>query len=206
MTSIIVLKISDALKNEKIVTNFLARTGNGVGFIEVELNHIYDNKKIVSDISTSWDRTLSLFSKRATEKNIQERHIQMIKDSLDDNSDKIINNFYFDKAEPNGNGNRSGAEGAKNNAQAQRIGIAFGIINRMKVQVFPDEVRAPYIAIRVNDHVETMSIMNQTFEDWLGSTYYENCKQQKLEELRREMDFRYEIYRICCLCLSSRHM
>ena len=188
MTSIIVLKISDALKNEKVVTNFLARTGNGVGFIEVKLNHIYDNKKIVSDISASWDKTLSLFSKRATEKNIQEKHIQMIKDSLDDNSDKIIDNFYFDKAGPNGNGNRSGVEGAKNNAQAHRIGIANGIVNRMKVQVFPDEVRAPYIAIRVNDHVETMSIMSQTFEDWLGSNYYENCKQQKLEELRREME------------------
>ena len=70
--SIILLKISDALKKEQVVTNFLAKTGKDNGFIVVELNHIYDNKKIVSDISTSWDKTLTLFSKRATEKAIQE--------------------------------------------------------------------------------------------------------------------------------------
>ena len=101
--SIILLKVSDALKREKVVTNFLAKTGKGNGFIVVELNHVYDNKKIVSDISTSWDKTLNLFSKRATEKAIKKKHIEMIKDALDDNSDKIIDNFYFDKAGPNGN-------------------------------------------------------------------------------------------------------
>ena len=52
------------------------------------------------------------------------------------------------------------------------------------VQVFPDEVKAPYIAIRVNDHVETMPIKSQVFEDWMGSTYYEHFKQQSLERLR----------------------
>lgn len=51
-SSIIFLNVSDALKEEKVVTNFLAKTGKGNGFIVVEFNHIYDNKKIVSDIST----------------------------------------------------------------------------------------------------------------------------------------------------------
>ena len=96
-SSIILLKVSDVLKKEKVVTNFLAKTGKGNGFIVVELNHTYDNKKIVSDISTSWDKTLTLFSKRAREKAIQEKHIEMLKDALDDNSDKIIDYFYFDK-------------------------------------------------------------------------------------------------------------
>ena len=100
--SIIVLQVSDVLKKEKIVTNFLAKTGKGIGFIIVEFNHVYDSKKIVSDISSNWSKTLDLFSKRATEKAIKKEHIEMIKDSLDDNSDKIIDNFYFDKSESDG--------------------------------------------------------------------------------------------------------
>ena len=184
-SSIILLKVSDALKKEKVVTNFVAKTGKGNGFIVVELNHIYDNKKIVSDISTSWDKTLTLFSKRATEKAIKKEHIEMIKDALDDNSDKIIDNFYFDKAGPNGNKGTE-LEGGGYSAAAQRVAIALSIIKDRMVQVFPDEVKAPYIAIRVNDHVETMPIKSQTFEDWMGSTYYEYFKQQELERLRRQ--------------------
>jgi hypothetical protein len=180
--SIILLKISDALKKEQVVTNFLAKTGKNNGFIVVELNHIYDNKKIVSDISTSWDKTLTLFSKRAIEKAIQKKHIEMIKDALDDNSDKIIDNFYFDKAGPNGS---TEPEGGGYSAAAQRVAIALSIVKDRMVQAFPDEVKAPYIAIRVNDHVETMPIKSQVFEDWMGSTYYEHFKQQSLQRLRR---------------------
>ena len=180
--SIILLKVSDALKKEKVVTNFLAKTGKGNGFIVVELNHIYDNKKIVSDISTSWDKTLTLFSKRAKEKAIKIKHIEMIKDALDDNSDKIIDNFYFDKAGPNGS---TELEGGGYSAAAQRVAIALEIVKDRMVQAFPDEVKASFIAIRVNDHVETMPIKSQVFEDWMGSTYYEHFKQQSLERLRR---------------------
>ena len=128
-SSIILLKISDALKKEGVVTNFLAKTGKGYGFIVVELKHIYDNKKIVSDISTSWDKTLTLFSKRATEKAIQKKHIEMIKDALDDNSDKIIDNFYFDKSGPSKNGgsvlesggNSAAAHGLESHLQSSKI-------------------------------------------------------------------------------------
>jgi hypothetical protein len=185
--SIILLKVSDALKKEKVVTNFVAKTGKSNGFIVVELNHIYDNKKVVSDISTSWDKTLSLFSKRATEKGIKKEHIEMIKDSLDDNSDKIIDNFYFDKAGPDGD-KGSKLESGGYSAAAQRVAIALTIVKDRMVQVFPDEVKAPYIAIRVSDHVETMPIQSQTFEDWMGSTYYEYFKQQELERFRRRME------------------
>jgi hypothetical protein len=179
--SIILLKISDALKKEQVVTNFLAKTGKNNGFIVVELNHIYDNKKIVSDISTSWDKTLTLFSKRAIEKAIQKKHIEMIKDALDDNSDKIIDNFYFDKAGPNGS---TEPEGGGYSAAAQRVAIALSIVKDRMVQVFPDEVKVPYIAISINEHVETMPIKSQVFEDWMGSTYYEHFKRQSLERLR----------------------
>ena len=68
---------------------------------------------------------------------------------------------------------------------AQRVAIALTIVKDRMVQVYPDEVKAPYIAIRVNDHVETMPIKSQTFDDWMGSTYYEYFKQQSLERLRR---------------------
>jgi hypothetical protein len=188
-TSIILLKISDVLKKEKVVTNFLAKTGKGNGFIVVELNHIYNNKKIVSDISTGWDKTLSLFSKRALEKGIEERHIEMIKDALDDNSDKIIDNFYFDKAGANGNKSELGEAGGYS-ATARRVATALRIVKDKIVQTFPDDVKVPYIAIRVNDHAETMPIKSQVFEDWMGSTYYEYSKQQSLEQLRsrRKLD------------------
>src|SRR5215207_3830363 len=186
--SIIILKVSDALKKEGVITNFLAKTGNGNGFIVVELNHVYDNKKIVSDISTNWDKTLNLFSKRATEKAIKKKHIEMIKDALDDNSDKIIDNFYFDKAGPNGNKGTKLSEGGGYSAAAQRVVVALASIKDRMVQAFPDEVKTPYIAIRVNDHVETMPIKSQAFEDWMGSTYYEYFKQQSLERLRHQKE------------------
>ena len=184
-SSIILLKVSDALKKEKVVTNFLAKTGKGNGFIVVELNHIYDNKKIVSDISTSWDKTLTLFSKRAAEKSIQKKHIEMLKDALDDNSDKIIDISILIKLDPMQTEARSWkAEGIV--LQLKVVGIALAIIKDRMVQVFPDEVKAPSIAIRVNDHVETMPIKSQIFEDWMGSTYYEYFKQQELERLRHQ--------------------
>ena len=105
----------------------------------------------------------------------------MIKDALDDNSDKIIDNFYFDKAGPNGS---TEPEGGGYSAAAQRVAIALSIVKDRMVQVFPDEVKVPYIAIRINEHVETMPIKSQVFEDWMGSTYYEHFKQQSLERLR----------------------
>jgi hypothetical protein len=181
--SIIILKVPEALKREKVVTNSVAKTGKGNGFIVIEFNHVYDNKKIVSDISTSWDKTLDLFSKRANEKGIQKKHIEMLKDALDDNSDRIIDNFYFDKAGPNGKGIGLGENGGYN-SPAQRVAIALSIVKDRMVQAFPDEVKAPYIAIRVNDHVETMPIESQVFNDWMGSTYYEYVKRQSIEQLR----------------------
>ena len=111
----------------------------------------------------------------------------MIKDALDDNSDKIIDNFYFDKDGPNGSKGTELERGGYS-AAAQRVAIALSIIKDMMVHVFPDEVKAPYIAIRINDHVETMPIQSQTFEDWMGSTYYEYFKQQELERLRRQKE------------------
>jgi hypothetical protein len=171
------------LKKENIVTNFLAKTGKSNGFIVIELNHVYDNKKVVSDISSSWDKTLSQFSKRATEKGIEKRHIELIKDALDDNSDKIIDNFYFDRSGTNGNRYELG-EVAGYSAAAQRVATALTIAKGRIVQVFPDEVKVPYIALKVNDHVETMPIKSQSFEDWMGSAYYEHFKQQSIEQLR----------------------
>jgi hypothetical protein len=176
------------LKKENVVTNFLAKTGRGNGFIVVELNHIYDNKKIVSDISSSWDKTLSLFSKRATEKGIKERHIELIKDALDDNSDKIIDSLYFDESGTNGNRSELGEVGGYGVA-AHRVGMALSIIKDRIVHVFPDEVKAPYIAIKVNDHVETMPIKSQVFEDWMGFTYYEHFRQQSFGRLRSQKRF-----------------
>jgi hypothetical protein len=176
------------LKKENVVTNFLAKTGRGNGFIVVELNHIYDNKKIVSDISSSWDKTLSLFSKRATEKGIKERHIELIIDALDDNSDKIIDSLYFDESGTNGNRSELGEVGGYGVA-AHRVGMALSIIKDRIVHVFPDEVKAPYIAIKVNDHVETMPIKSQVFEDWMGFTYYEHFRQQSFGRLRSQKRF-----------------
>ena len=37
------------------------------------------------------------------------------------------------------------------------------------MELFLDEVKAPYAAIRVNEHVETMPIESKRFEDWVGA-------------------------------------
>ena len=63
------------LKEEQIVTKFVAKPTNGkrvhAGFIELELNHKYDRKTIISDIyDDNWIKTIKLFSDRAKQKGI----------------------------------------------------------------------------------------------------------------------------------------
>jgi hypothetical protein len=56
---------------------------------------------------------------------------------------------------------------------------AIEIIKERVVELFLDEVKTPYVAVRINDHIETMPIDDERFEDLVGALYYYYKKEQK---------------------------
>jgi len=70
---IIALDINESLQQEQILTAFVVN--NKTGCIIASLNHVYDKKTIVSDISQNWIKTIDTFDARAKEKGISDEHI-----------------------------------------------------------------------------------------------------------------------------------
>ena len=86
----------------------------------------------------------------------------MLTDALDDNNGKVMECFFSQR---NGNGN-------DDQDRKDKEAVALELIKGKVVELFLDEVKAPYAAIRVNEHVETMPIESKRFEDWVGAAYY----------------------------------
>ena len=154
------------LKEEQIVTKFVAKPTNSkkgtAGFIELELNHKYDKKTIVSDIyDDNWNKTIKQFNERAKQKGISKEHTDLLTDLMDDNAGKIIGMFGVSKKE------------AKiedlflERAKEQIVTVALDFVEKQTVKLFLNQVNTPYIAVKVKNHTETMPLISQTFEDWL---------------------------------------
>jgi len=70
------------------------------------------------------------------------------------------------------NGENSG------NAASDKNAIALELVKDKLIDIFLDEVKAPYAVIKVDGHIETMAIKSQRFEDWAGALYYYHEKGQ----------------------------
>jgi hypothetical protein len=158
---IIVLNLRDDLQKEQIVTSFAIN--KKTKYIETKLNHIYENKTIVSTIYSDWIKTIDTFTIRAKKKGISQKHIIMLTDTLDDNNEKIIESLL-----------RKGEEEDDydiNNGNSKKTS-PLELVKEKIVELFLDEVKTPYAAIKVDDHVETIPVGSTRFEDWVGAAYY----------------------------------
>jgi hypothetical protein len=160
--SFIALDITESLQREQILTTFVVN--NKTGCIVASLNHVYDKKTIVSNIYRDWIKTIDVFTTRAKEKKVSDPHIVMLTDVLDNNNEKVMQ-CLCDQIKEESSGSDSNA-------------IALDLVKEKIIDVFLDEVKSPYATIKVDGHIETMSIKGQRFEDWIGALYYRHNKEQ----------------------------
>src|SRR5262249_36748132 len=133
--------------------------------ITAHMNNVYAKKTVVSNVYDDWTQTIDTFTTNAKRKGISDKHIRMLTDTIDSNSQSIISHLRGDQNQPNSLSN-------------DRIGIALELVQERIVSLFLDEVKAPYATIRVNGHVETIPIQSQRFGDWVGALFYNHNREQ----------------------------
>ena len=147
--------------------------------IVVRLNHKDKQMTVVSTLYSDWNKTINSFSVRAKEKGVDNNHVLMLTDALDDNNGKVMECFFSQR---NGNGN-------DDQDRKDKEAVALELIKGKVVELFLDEVKAPYAAIRVNEHVETMPIESKRFEDWVGAAYYHYQKAEGIGKIQSILRF-----------------
>jgi hypothetical protein len=162
-SDLIPLDISESLQQQQILTEFVI--SKKTACIVASLNHVYSKKTVVSNTYRDWNKTIDAFDARAKKKGISNEHVDMLTDALDDNNQKIME-CYFAQMNKDSNGSDD------------RAAVALELVKDKIVDIFLDEVKAPYAVIKVNEHVETVPIKNERFEDWLGALYYNHEKGQ----------------------------
>jgi hypothetical protein len=186
--SIIFLVPTGKLKEANIVTKFVVKPTNSKkgtsGFIELELNHKYERKTIITDVyDDAWVKTIKLFTDRTKQKGVSKEHMTLLSDLLDDNAAKIIDIFG---ATRDNETNRANELLLRQKDQA--VATALDFVEKQTVKLFLNEVNTPYIAIKVKNHTETMPLISQTFEDWLAAAFYNHQKQIAKEEAKKYCD------------------
>ena len=141
----------EALKNENLITRFGVKKTTSC--LEATLNRVYSKKSIISRVYADWTKTVHTFATRAGNKGVSKKHITMLTDTLDSNYEEILKFVYED----NGTGNGLNA---------------LALVNEKVIELFLDETKTPYAAIRQDDHLETVPIESKRFEDWVGSMCY----------------------------------
>ena len=189
------------LKEEQIVTKFVAKPTNSkrgtAGYIELELNHKYDRKTIISDIyDDNWHKTIKLFSDRAKQKGISKEHIDLLTDLMDENAGKIIDMFGITRTNETNQ-----ALGVAESRKEQVVSIALDFVEKQTVKLFLNQVNTPYIAVKVKNHTETMPLISQTFEDWLPATFYNHQKELSMVKDKSKQDLA-TVFGVNCKILS----
>lgn len=103
----IALDITESLQQEQILTAFVVNSNTGC--IVASLNHVYNQKTIVSGTYQDWIRTIDTFTIRAKQKRISDKHIMMLTDALDNNNEKVMQCYYDQIKDGNAAGDRIAA-------------------------------------------------------------------------------------------------
>ena len=85
--NIIELELPQILQDAKIVTEFIFEI-NTKNFV-LELNHIYDNVRIICHYNKNWTIIKRDLRKEAKAKSVQEQHIKLFVDALDANYNTV---------------------------------------------------------------------------------------------------------------------
>ena len=148
----------ESLDKEGLTTHFVANRKTRC--IEAKLNHVYSGKIIISRVYPDWIKTVNNFVMRGVSKGISNNHIEMPTDTLDSNYEKVLQFVYGDQV-------------------TDRVN-PLELVNNKVVDLFLDETKKPYAAIKIDNHVETMPIESNRFEDWIGGTYYDYQKDTEM--------------------------
>ncbi len=99
--NIINLEIPQKLQDLKIVTEFFFESNTTNNFV-LELNHAYNNIRIISHYSKDWNRCKRNFKDALKEKEVQDQHSKLILETLDVNYNTItITQENYDKQDDN---------------------------------------------------------------------------------------------------------
>ena len=133
--NLISLDITESLQQEQILTRFVV--DKTTSCITVSLNHAYEKKTIVSNISRNWSETRDIFVDIAKKKGVSDKHIDMLVDVLDDNNRKIMQCLN---------------EQAKKDAtRVDKDIVALDLVQEQIDELLLDEVKSPYATIKINE-------------------------------------------------------
>ena len=193
------LEIHDELVQEDIVTRYAidAKTAN----IVINLNHSYKDKNInihIKNYENVENLRKALKRLLVKEKGIDEKQATMLADVIDNNRQMIEDAYYrYDKKKDNGN--KEGGEGSNvnsdldsddggdddvddigGNGDGKPPSESETILSRLQDgnlihELFVDQYNTPYAAIKVKDHIETISMRTKAstqFKNWICYNMY----------------------------------
>jgi hypothetical protein len=167
-SNLVSLILTEQIQKEEIVSKLAVNKKTKC--IIVELNHIYGKKTIVSPIYRDWNEMIDSFSDRAKKKGVDSNHICMLTDTLDDNNEKVMECFF--------SSNSTGSNGITGDLKGDNKDAAALELAKSKIaELFLDEVKIPYAAIKEDEHIETIPIDSTKFEDWIGAAYYNHANE-----------------------------
>src|SRR5215475_5104125 len=137
---VVELELSPTLKQTGIVTSFVLHRNNKT--IELLLNHKYESKTVVFPVDRdidNWTKFTDDSEKKLKKKGIDNQHIPMLLDVLDDNWKKISELLRNDKESDTD----SNLEEKKNAAQK-----ALSLAEEQCSKIFVDQFGTAYAAVK----------------------------------------------------------
>jgi hypothetical protein len=108
-------------------------------------------------------------------------------DSIEEEKVENGNNDEGKKKKNNGE-KKDRRKERKKKQNATKALDALDVIRSKCLELFVDQIGEPYAAVKVRDHIETISIRTNHFKDWIVKAYYDYRK-EKLEEKLLEEEF-----------------
>ena len=127
------------------------------------------NKKEPVEIDKSsfnWNKFTDGFEARLKKKGIEQEHVIMLADALDDNWARISELLHDSDSDSS-----SDEDEYKNAAQE-----ALALAEEQCSELFLDQFGTPYAAVKINEHTETLPLKSSRFKNWLCGTYYNNSE------------------------------
>jgi hypothetical protein len=179
---IVDLKLTSELRQTGTVNRFAFYKKTNA--IQVLLNHRYNGKSIVFSVDKKdWNKTHSIFEKQLRQRDISKEHIALLSDVLDDNYHVILglalDSDNDDDYTSSGHSqirtrittiNQELHEDEDQKESAAQV--ALRLADEYCSALFMDQFGTPYAAVRIGEHIETLSLKSSRFKNWLCHIYY----------------------------------
>ena len=158
------LELTEEVKQQEIVTRFVfdPETDN----LSVELNHKCSKMKITSPIESNWPKTIDTFAKQLGRKKINQEHMMMLCDVVDNAAEEILKlrlNRHAKKEKEEENIDTLGSKSRK----------LLSIAEAQCQELFVNQYGEPYAAVKINGHLETLNLNHTRFRNLICKANYE---------------------------------